>query len=151
MSFWKRKQTKQQTPPADTGQVQPAKKVTRRSPPVPLEVKLLALEALQTGLTIKEVAGIIGVSGVTLSNWRKQYNDKGLGGLYRRTGSKAVRKACTQLEQRILAHRTEHPEHGVRRFRDELRREAVTGAGGSSEAVGGEPVRPVGGTGLPCA
>ena len=77
MPFWKRRKRAAPAPtPVDTGQVQPAKKTSRRSPPVPLEVKLLALDALQTDLSVKEVADIIGVCGTTLSNWRKQYSEK---------------------------------------------------------------------------
>lgn len=40
----------------DTGQVQKAKWAVKRSPPVALEVKLLAMEALQSDLSRGEVA-----------------------------------------------------------------------------------------------
>lgn len=94
----------------------------RQSPPAPLEIKLLALEALATGLSRKEVAEIIGVAAVTLGGWQKQYDSGGLPGLYRKPSSVAVKNRCTLLEQRIVAQRRDHPEHGVRRIRDELRR-----------------------------
>ena len=124
MAIWNRlKKSKSALAPADTGRAQTAKKTTRRSPPVALEIKLLALEALQTDLTPKDVAAIIGVSAVTIHAWRKQYRDGGIEALYRRPSSIAVRKTFTQLEERILAHRQAHPEHGVRRIRDGLRRE----------------------------
>jgi transposase InsO family protein len=125
MAFWKRKKRATSVAPvtADTGKAQPAKKTIRRSPPAPLEIKLLALEALDADLTPTDVAQIIGVSDATIHGWRKQYRDGGVEALYRRPSSSTVRKACAQLEERILAHRREHPEHGVRRIRDELRRE----------------------------
>jgi transposase InsO family protein len=94
----------------------------RQSPPAPLEIKLLALEALATGLSRKEVAEIIGVATVTLSAWQHQYDTGGLPGLYRKPSSVAVKHRCTLLEERIVAQRREHPEQGVRRIRDELRR-----------------------------
>lgn len=94
----------------------------RQSSPAPLEIKLLALEAVATGLSRKEVAEIIGVSAVTLSAWQKQYDTGGLPGLYRKPSSVAVKNRCTLLEQRIVSQRRDHPEQGVRRIRDELRR-----------------------------
>jgi len=89
----------------------------------PLEIKLLALEAIQHGLNRSEVAEIIGVAAVTVSSWQKRYDAEGLAGLYRHPSSKKARARCRHLEERILAHRSEHPDHGVRRIRDDLRRE----------------------------
>jgi len=66
MRFWKQKQ-KHQTPAPDTGQVQPAKATRRRSPPVAMEVKLLAIEALEAGAHKKDVAKVIGVGPGTLN------------------------------------------------------------------------------------
>ena len=67
MSFWKRrKQVSEQAPsPADTGRVQKAKKTIKRSPPVAMEVKILALEALESGLSANEVGELVGVGGGT--------------------------------------------------------------------------------------
>ena len=46
MRFWKRSTRREEsTPAADTGQVEPARPRGRRSPPVAMEVKLLAIEA----------------------------------------------------------------------------------------------------------
>ncbi|HEY5624018.1 MAG TPA: hypothetical protein VIV14_09665, partial [Gammaproteobacteria bacterium] len=39
-----------------------------------------------------------------------------------KASSIAVRKQCSLLEEKIVAHRREHPDHGVRRIRDDLRR-----------------------------
>ncbi len=125
MTFWKRPSSRVPVPPAgDTRQAKLPRKTTgRRSPPVPLEVRLLAMEALGTDLTLKEVADIIGVSSVTLGSWRKLYQEGGVEALYRKPATTSARKQCSVLEQRILAYRQEHPECGVRRIRDDLRRQ----------------------------
>ena len=62
------------------------------------------------------------------------YRDEGLQGLCRKPSNKAVRKQCTELGKRIIAHRTEYPAHGVRRIRDELR-------AGETLSVSAEKVR----------
>jgi len=108
----------------------------RQSSPAPLEVKLLALEAVAAGLSRKEVAEIVGIATVTLGAWQKQYDTGGLPGLYRKPSATAVKKRCQLLEERIIAHRREHPEQGVRRIRDELRR-------GEGLEVSAEKVRSV--------
>ena len=95
----------------------------RKATLTPMEVKLLALEALQTGLTKAEVAEIIGVAGVTVSNWQKKYDEEGLPGLYHHPSSKQALARCQSLERRIVQRRQSHPERGVRRIRDDLRRE----------------------------
>ncbi len=137
MSFWKRsKRRGEASRPADSGQVQPARASGHRSPPVAMEVKLLAIEALESGAEKRDVASVIGVGSSTLTKWHKQYSDGGVTGMCRRASSIAVRKQCTKLEEKILAHRQEHPEHGVRRIRDELRRE-------DGVAVSAEKVRTV--------
>jgi len=41
--------------PADTGQVQKSKKTIRRAPPVAMEVKVLAIEALTAGLSAESL------------------------------------------------------------------------------------------------
>ena len=62
MSFWSRR--KQASPRAanrvDKGRVQKAKKTVKRSPPVAMEVKILALEALESGLSATEVGELVG-------------------------------------------------------------------------------------------
>ncbi len=82
MPFWTRRKTaKESTPAADTGKVQPAKKKPRPGSPSPLEVKLLAMEGLEAGLSGSQVAEIVGVTETTICAWRKQYRDGGLKGL----------------------------------------------------------------------
>jgi transposase InsO family protein len=88
-----------------------------------MEVKLLAIEALEDGAERRDVAKIIGVHHSTVAGWQKQYREGGVSGLCRKASSIAVRRQVTKLEEEILAHRRAHPEHGVRRIRDELRRD----------------------------
>jgi transposase InsO family protein len=101
-----------------------------------MEVKLLAIEALESGAERRDVARIIGVHQSTLASWHKLYVEGGVPGMCRKSSSIAVRRQCTKLEEKIVAHRREHPEHGVRRIRDELRRE-------EGLAVSAEKVRTV--------
>ena len=122
MSFWKRrKQASQQAPsPGDAGQVQKTKRTVKRSPPVAMEVKVLALEALDAGLSATEVGELVGVGSGTIHKWRQDYAAAGVQGLCRKASSIAIRKQCSVLEEKIVALRREHPEHGVRRIRDDL-------------------------------
>jgi transposase InsO family protein len=120
MSFWKRVK---QSSASDTGQVQKAKKSVKRSPPVAMEVKVLAVEALESGLSAAEVGELVGVGSGTIHKWRKDYQEGGVQGLCRKASSIAVRKQCSVLEEKIVARRRENPEHGVRRIRDDLRRQ----------------------------
>ena len=122
MSFWKPTKAKKKEPrPLDTGQAVPARKNIRRSSPVVFEAKMLAIEAVNCGADRQDIAKILGINPTTISNWLKLYRDEGIKGLCRKPSNKVVRKQCTELEKRIIAHRTENPEHGVRRIRDELR------------------------------
>ena len=121
MSFWKR--NKQTPSAADAGRVQKAKKTIKRSPPLAMEVKILALEALDSGLSAIEVGELVGVGSGTIHKWRKDFADGGVQGLCRKASSIAIRKQCSVLEEKIVARRQENPEHGVRRIRDDLRRQ----------------------------
>jgi transposase InsO family protein len=121
MTLWKR--IKRVREPADAGQVQRPKKTVKRSPPVAMEVKLLALEGLEAGLSAEEVGELAGVSGTTIHKWRSQYAEGGVPAMCRKASSIGVRHQCSVLEEKILAHRQAHPEHGVRRIRDDLRRQ----------------------------
>jgi transposase len=124
MQFWKRKRrvSDQGKIPSDTGQVHKAKRTIKRSPPVAMEVKLLAIEALEAGLTAAEVGELVGVGATTVRAWHKDHAESGVAGLSRKASSIAVRSQCTVLEEKILALRRQNPEHGVRRIRDDLRR-----------------------------
>ena len=150
MSFWSQdKPKKPASPPLDTGQAVPVRKKIHRSPPIAFEAKMLAIEAIDCGADRHDVAEVLGVNPNTISNWTKAYKEKGIRGLCCKPSGKTVRKQCTELEKRILAHRTENPEHGVRRISDELRmheglsvspekvRQTVNSAG-----IGNPPVKP---------
>jgi transposase len=88
-----------------------------------MEVKILALEALDSGLSAQEVGELVGVGSGTIHKWRKDYTDGGVQGLCRKASSIAIRKQCSVLEEKIVARRRENPGHGVRRIRDDLRRQ----------------------------
>ena len=109
--------------PADTGRAQKAKRSIKRVPPVAMEVKVLAIEALVAGLSAEEVGELIGVSSTTIHKWRSQYSEGGVERLARKASSIGVRHQCSALDERIVALRKAHPEHGVRRIRDDLRRQ----------------------------
>jgi transposase InsO family protein len=97
----------------------PAKKKRWRAP---MEVKLLAVQARKAGLHRKEVARLAGVSTTTIDTWCQAYREQGVDGLAHKSADWTTRKICDQLTERIIEHRKQHPEHGVRRIRDELRR-----------------------------
>jgi len=121
MSLWSFRKNVQE--PADTGRAQKRKKTVKRSPPVAMEVKVLAIEALEAGLSAEEVSELAEVIPATIQKWRKQCAEGGMEALARKASSIGVRHQCSVLEERILAQRKAHPEHGVRRIRDDLRRE----------------------------
>jgi len=98
------------------------KPARRRRTNIPMEVRLLSVQACESGLVAREVAELAGVSGSTVHAWCRLYREEGIPGLAKRTTSSSTRRICTALEERIKAHREAHPEHGVRRVRDELRR-----------------------------
>jgi transposase len=89
----------------------------------PMEVKLLAIEAWEAGLTAREVAELADVSTATVSAWRKLHREGGVAALSRKPTSPGARRICLQLEERITAHRKAQPERGVRRILDDLRQE----------------------------
>ena len=124
MAFWKPTKTKKIEPkPPDTGKAIRAKKKTRHSSPISFEAKMLAIEAIIVGADRQDVCEVLGVKPTTVSNWLKLYREEGIGGLCRKPSNNAIRKQCSELEKRIVAHRTENPSHGVRRIRrDSTRR-----------------------------
>jgi transposase len=121
MSLWSFRKKAQES--AETGRALKRKKAVKRSPPVAMEVKVLAIEALEAGLSAEEVGELAGVIPATVQKWRKQCAEGGMEALARKASSIGVRNQCSVLEERILARLKAHPEHGVRRIRDDLRRE----------------------------
>lgn len=118
MAFWKKKK-RSSARSTEEHEARPAKR--RRI--LPLEVKILAVEARAAGLTAKEISEVTGSSPGTIDKWYKTYKTGGTEGLVRSVSNPGARKICSELERRIEQHRTDYPEHGVRRIRDELRRD----------------------------
>ncbi|MBI5477630.1 MAG: transposase, partial [Deltaproteobacteria bacterium] len=86
-------------------------------------VKLLAMKALASGLTHEEVAELVGVHEHTIGDWKKRHDKGGVDAFVHKPSTVAVRKRCAAIEARIVERRKTEPEAGVRRIRDELRRE----------------------------
>ena len=136
MAFWSRKKKKEQREPSAESRPRARRSRARKTRFLPLEVKLLALEALVAGLSPGAVAELAGVSPSTVSSWRRAYDQGGIRGLVKRTTGNGTRRICKELEARIVAMREAHPEKGVRRIRDDLRREEAV-------AVSAETIRRV--------
>ena len=82
MSLWSFRKKAQE--PVDTGRAQKSKKTVKRSPPVPMEVKVLAIEALEAGLSAEEVGELAGVIPATIQKWQKQCAEGGIEALFSR-------------------------------------------------------------------
>lgn len=132
MAFWNRLKGKEKSkaravfapgndsPPSPAGS--PAASGKKRKV-VPVEVKLLAMEALEAGLTHTEVCELLGVGISTVGHWRKLYADGGERALMKQASSPGSSRICHELQRRIEQMRRENPEAGVRKIRDELRRD----------------------------
>jgi transposase InsO family protein len=129
MAFWK-KQKKRETTPAVAGGGAKRKGYGNR---FAVEVKLLSVRAREAGMERGEVANLVGASPSTIDTWLSLYQKGGPEGLMRQGAHTSTRKLCEALESRIEQFRRDHPEAGVRRIRDELRREE--GLGVSAETV----------------
>ena len=118
MGFWsrKRKQKRAVNPSPRPG---PRKKLAR----APLELKLAAMDGLARGLSAKEIADLLEVSDASVYKWRQVFEKEGIAGLQKKSASPSLKRRCKALEERILARRKENPDAGVRRIRDQLRRE----------------------------
>ena len=110
-----------------------AVKSPRKRKVTPVEVKILAMDALKAGMPSSEVCELIGVSSSALGKWRKLYQEGGEGALARQATNPGTRRICSDLEKRIEQMRRENPEAGVRRIRDELRH--GQGIGVSAETI----------------
>ena len=131
MSFFgKRRRRKRPTSEAETAA---AVKHPKKRKVTPVQIKLLAIDALKAGIASSEVCELIGVTNSALGKWRKLYQEGGEGALIRQATNPATRKICSDLEKRIEQMRCDNPEAGVRRIRDELRHSK--GIGVSAETV----------------
>jgi transposase InsO family protein len=120
---WKKKRSR----PASAEPARPARKArVRKLWPhkiVPLQIKLLAVNALEAGLTSTEVAELAGVKPISVERWRKLHQEGGESALMGQAQDAGTRKICAALKERITQRRREKPQAGVRKIRDELRRE----------------------------
>jgi len=120
MALWKKKRKKRRT--SENSEAETTTKKRRRRRAFPIEVKLLASKACVAGLGASEVAELVGCGSSTVSLWCKAYREGGSEALIRKGASVATRKVCGKLERVIEQHRLDNPKDGVRRIRDELRR-----------------------------
>jgi len=121
MGFWSRKKKAGQAV-EERVEAKPAKKTRRLNCNVPFEAKLLAVEARLTGIRSRDLADLVGVSSNTIDKWKNDYVKLGPEGLMRKPSSIKTRHMCKAIEQRIEDYRMQHPDRGVRRIRDELKR-----------------------------
>jgi transposase InsO family protein len=133
MAFLHRKKKRRGSSPQETAS---PVRVGKKRKICPVEVKLLAVDALQAGLTAAEVSELVGVSATALARWRRLHREGGEKALMRQATHPGARRLCSVLERRIEQMRREHPEAGVRKIRDELKRDHAV-------AVSAETVRRV--------
>jgi transposase InsO family protein len=119
MAFWKKQKKRETTAGVPAG----GKKQSGYGNRFSVEVKLLSVRAREAGMERGEVAKLVGASPCTIDKWLKLHREGGSEGLMRQGSSPSTRKLCEALESRIEQFRRDHPEAGVRRIRDELRRE----------------------------
>jgi len=131
MAFWSKRPRKKNPQPTseNTSNTHPQKQ--RKS--FPPEVKLLAVRALEAGLTAGEVSEIVGAGNSSVTAWARAFREGGVESLVAKSTSSTTRRICEKLERRIEQERRENPKSGVRRIRDELRRHE--GVGVSAETV----------------
>jgi transposase InsO family protein len=119
--LWSKKRPR----PAFAEPVKPANaaatRKSKRRKRVGVEVKRLAVNALDAGLSVAEVSELAGVNPVSVMRWCKLHQEGGEKALMGRVRDSGSRKICEALEQRIAQMRREKPEAGVRKIRDELR------------------------------
>lgn len=129
MAFWRRRKEKVG---ASVEAAQPAR-VGRKRKVLPVEVKLLAMDAMEAGMTSGEVCELVGVSPSSIAHWRKLYQEGGAQALMRQASNPGSGRICHELTRRIEQMRRDNPEAGVRKIRDELRRDQAVGV--SAETV----------------
>jgi len=122
MGWWSRR--KKKVDKASTSEAASAgKRAKGKRRHAAVEVKVLAAEARLAGLTAREVSELVGFSTASVESWTRLYREGGPRALCKQARGKGGRRLYKEVEERIEAHRREHPEHGVRRIRDELKRD----------------------------
>jgi len=130
MAFWNKRKEKVVCAPAE-GVAQA--RVGRKRKMLPVEVKLLAMDAIEAGMTSGDVCELVGVSPSSIAHWRKLYQEGGAQALMRQASSPGSGRICHELTRRIEQMRRDNPAAGVRKIRDELRRDQAVGV--SAETV----------------
>lgn len=103
---------------------------------LPLEVKLMAMEAMDEGLTAKDISEVVGSAPVTIEKWYRLWRKSGSAGFVHSGSTPTIRAASATIKKRIEQFRRENPDAGVRTISNELKRnEAI--------AVSPETVRKV--------
>ena len=122
MGFWSRGKKKKAKASASTQNAlaKPGKSKRRHAA---VDVKVLAAEARLAGLTAQDVSALVGFSTASVESWTRSYKEGGPRALCKQARGAGGRRLYKEIEERIEAHRREHPEHGVRRIRDELKRD----------------------------
>jgi len=127
MAFWNKKKKEEDLVSRSTAQAELRPPVRTSKPKkkryLPVEVKLLAMKAREAGMPSSHVAEILGTAAGTIDKWSRTYRESGPEGLMRTMTNPGTRKLCRALEERIEQYRRDNPEAGVRRIRDELKRE----------------------------
>lgn len=118
MVFWNRRKRKKEEPAVEVKA--PVRSGSRKR--FSVEVKLVAVKARQEGLSNGEVARLVGASTASVDKWFRLYREGGAESLLTVRVNPTTRKLNAEIERRIEEHRRRHPEHGVRRISDELRR-----------------------------
>jgi len=92
-----------------------------------LEVRQRVVRAIvEQGLPVQRVARTVGVPGTTASEWVRKYRQGGLPALEMKPAGPRPRPTTSDPRRRaVVALRRAHPELGVRRIRDMVRRWAA--------------------------
>ncbi len=123
MGFWNRGKKKKDKAAAGKSTAPGKQTNTGKRRHASVEVKVLAAEAKLSGLTSSEVSELVGFSSASVDVWTKAYQEGGPKALCKQARGTGRRRLYKVIEERIEAQRKEHPEHGVRRIRDDLKRD----------------------------
>ncbi|MCP4197026.1 MAG: IS481 family transposase [Proteobacteria bacterium] len=128
MVFWKKKKKANSSyERATNSSVQASSTVPKKRKILPLEVKLVAVEAREIGLQSQDISEIIGASPTTIDKWFRIWREQGTEGLMKGTSNPGVRKMSAKLRDRIERFRRDNPEMGVRTISSSLKRnEAIS-------------------------
>jgi len=121
MLFWTRREKKRE--PDRMEEAREVEVHRKRRSIVPMEAKLLAVEARESGMSAREIGEMLGTAATTVEGWMRAYREGGAEGLARKHRGVGSKRICRELEERITRHRETYPDRGVRRIRDDLKRE----------------------------